>query len=144
MCLTKLDRDFRQRCAFKTTSSALNTIIQEERQITVSEVAEMPDIRQTEAWNSQRKKGTAVENPFSCTTTILANRVAAATIETIRNLKFEVLLRPPYSPNLTPCDFHAFGLYVIAGMVVKKKWKKRCVHGFGNNINPSPLGSGSL
>jgi histone-lysine N-methyltransferase SETMAR len=33
--------------------------------------------------------------------------VAAATIETICHLKFKVLPHPPYSPNLTLCDFHA-------------------------------------
>lgn len=34
--------------------------------------------------------------------------VAAATIQIIQNLKFEVLPRPPYSPDLAPCDLHAF------------------------------------
>jgi histone-lysine N-methyltransferase SETMAR len=35
--------------------------------------------------------------------------VMVATVETIHNLKFEVLPHPPYSPDLIPCDFHAFG-----------------------------------
>ena len=34
---------------------------------------------------------------------------AAATRQTNRSLKFEVLLHPPYSPILAPCDFHACG-----------------------------------
>ena len=28
---------------------------------------------------------------------------------TLRHMKFEVLPHPPYSPDLTPCDFHLFG-----------------------------------
>jgi hypothetical protein len=35
--------------------------------------------------------------------------VAAATRQTNRNLKFEVLPHPPYSSHLTLCDFHACG-----------------------------------
>lgn len=35
--------------------------------------------------------------------------VTVAKVETIQNLKFEVLPHPPYSPDLIPCDFHAFG-----------------------------------
>jgi hypothetical protein len=34
---------------------------------------------------------------------------AAATIETIPNLKFEVQPHPSYSLDLAPCDCHAFG-----------------------------------
>jgi hypothetical protein len=33
--------------------------------------------------------------------------VAATTIDTSQNLKFEVLPHPPYSPDLALCDFHA-------------------------------------
>jgi histone-lysine N-methyltransferase SETMAR len=35
--------------------------------------------------------------------------VRVATVETNHNLNFEVLPYPPYSPDLIPCDFHAFG-----------------------------------
>ena len=35
--------------------------------------------------------------------------VVAATFETFQNLRFKVLPHPPYSPDLTPCDFHVFG-----------------------------------
>jgi hypothetical protein len=34
---------------------------------------------------------------------------AAATKQTNRNLKFEILPHPPYSLDLAPCDFQAFG-----------------------------------
>jgi histone-lysine N-methyltransferase SETMAR len=34
---------------------------------------------------------------------------AAATIETIHNLNFELLTHTPYSPDLAPSDYHLFG-----------------------------------
>jgi hypothetical protein len=34
---------------------------------------------------------------------------AAHTAETSGNSKFHVMARPPYSPSLTPSDFHLFG-----------------------------------
>jgi len=34
---------------------------------------------------------------------------AAHTMDTLRDLKFEVLKHPPYSPDLAPSDFHLFG-----------------------------------
>jgi len=30
-------------------------------------------------------------------------------VDTLRDLKFEVLKHPPYSPELVPSDFHLFG-----------------------------------
>jgi histone-lysine N-methyltransferase SETMAR len=35
--------------------------------------------------------------------------MAAHTVDTLRDLKFEVLKHPPYSPDLAPSDFHLFG-----------------------------------
>ena len=35
---------------------------------------------------------------------------ARATIDALETLKFEVLSHPPYSPDLTPSDFHFFHL----------------------------------
>ena len=35
--------------------------------------------------------------------------MVAHTVDTLRALKFELLKRPPYSPNLAPSDFHLFG-----------------------------------
>ena len=34
---------------------------------------------------------------------------AAHTAETLRKLKFEVIARPPYSPDLAPSNYHLFG-----------------------------------
>jgi hypothetical protein len=35
--------------------------------------------------------------------------------------------------------------YLVASVAVMKTWKKRCIHGFGRNLNPvSPLETGSL
>jgi len=34
---------------------------------------------------------------------------AAHTVETLQKLKFQVLAHPPYSPDLTPSDYHLFG-----------------------------------
>ena len=34
--------------------------------------------------------------------------VAKATLETLKELKWEVLTHPPYSPDLAPSDFHLF------------------------------------
>ena len=34
---------------------------------------------------------------------------ARSTVATIQDLSFECLLHPPYSPDLTPSDFHFFG-----------------------------------
>jgi histone-lysine N-methyltransferase SETMAR len=34
---------------------------------------------------------------------------ACSTVATIQDLSFECLPHPPYSPNLTPSDFHVFG-----------------------------------
>ena len=34
---------------------------------------------------------------------------AAHTAETLRKLKFEVMAHPPYSPDLSPSDYHLFG-----------------------------------
>jgi histone-lysine N-methyltransferase SETMAR len=34
---------------------------------------------------------------------------AAATIETIQKLNFELLPHPPFSPHLVPSDYHLFG-----------------------------------
>jgi transposase len=36
-------------------------------------------------------------------------RAAAATIETIQKLNFELLPHPPYSPDLAPSDYHLCG-----------------------------------
>jgi len=56
-------------------------------------------------WNLQcaTKEEDCCLKLLSCTVTMLA------TVETIQNLKFEVLPHPSYSPDLIPCDFHAFG-----------------------------------
>jgi len=35
--------------------------------------------------------------------------MAAHTVDTLHDLKFEVLKHPPYSPDLAPSDFHLFG-----------------------------------
>jgi len=35
--------------------------------------------------------------------------MAMHTVDTLRDLKFEVLKHPPYSPDLAPLDFHLFG-----------------------------------
>jgi len=34
---------------------------------------------------------------------------AAATVETVQQLGFELLQHPPYSPDLAPSDYHIFG-----------------------------------
>jgi len=34
---------------------------------------------------------------------------AAVTVETVQQLGFELLQHPPYSPDLTPSDYHIFG-----------------------------------
>ena len=34
---------------------------------------------------------------------------ATATVSTIEELRFECIPHPPYSPDLTPSDFHVFG-----------------------------------
>ena len=34
---------------------------------------------------------------------------AAATVETVQQLDFELLQHPPYSPDLAPSDYHTFG-----------------------------------
>jgi histone-lysine N-methyltransferase SETMAR len=34
---------------------------------------------------------------------------AAATLDTIRRLRFQILQHPPYSPDLAPSDYHVFG-----------------------------------
>jgi len=34
---------------------------------------------------------------------------AAQAVETLQKLKFEVFAYPPYSPDLTPSDYHLFG-----------------------------------
>jgi len=34
---------------------------------------------------------------------------AAATVETVQQLSFELLRHPPYSPDLGPSDYHIFG-----------------------------------
>jgi histone-lysine N-methyltransferase SETMAR len=39
---------------------------------------------------------------------------AAATIETIQKLNFELLPRPSYSPDLAPSDYRLFGLLKMA------------------------------
>jgi histone-lysine N-methyltransferase SETMAR len=36
---------------------------------------------------------------------------AAATVTTIQKLKFETINHPPYSPDLTPPDYHVFGTF---------------------------------
>jgi len=43
---------------------------------------------------------------------------AAARVEKIRNLKFKLLLRPVYSPDLNLFDYHIFG------------WLKDALHGY--------------
>jgi len=34
---------------------------------------------------------------------------AAATVETVQQLSFELLHHPPYSPDLAPSEYHIFG-----------------------------------
>ena len=34
---------------------------------------------------------------------------AAHTAETLRKVKFEVMVHPPYDPDLVPSDYHLFG-----------------------------------
>jgi histone-lysine N-methyltransferase SETMAR len=42
--------------------------------------------------------------------TMLGPHTAHSTVATIRDLSFECLPHPPYSPDLAPNDFHVFGL----------------------------------
>jgi histone-lysine N-methyltransferase SETMAR len=40
---------------------------------------------------------------------------AACTVETLRNLKWEVMEHPAHSPDLAPSDFYLFGLLKEGG-----------------------------
>lgn len=39
---------------------------------------------------------------------------ASSTVELLQSFKWEVLEHPPYSPDLSPCDFHLFGQLKLA------------------------------
>jgi len=79
-----------------------NVFIQEDLQITVREVPEMLDIRQTAtySYNSQRRWEPLPANNCSLASRHCSPHVAATTIETIRNVKFEFL--PRYLTVPTP------------------------------------------
>ena len=64
--------------------------------------------------------------------------VMVTTVETIQNLKFEVLSHPPYSPDIIPCDFHALSPLREA---LHCQWFgcDEEVKGLGNNLKPSSL-----
>jgi len=89
-----------------------------------------------------KKKRTAANN-CSLASRHCSPHVAATTIQTIRNLKFEFL--PRYltvATRHTATFVHFVCLkrqYTVASLAVMKKWKKRCTHGFGNNLKPSSL-----
>ena len=106
VCPTKLERGARLRRALKTTPhrACYKAIIREGRRISGSGVAEMLDIGQIETCNSQLLSKTVLLHHDSA----FPNSVAA-TIQTIRNLKFEVQPKPSYSTDLEPCVCHALG-----------------------------------
>jgi len=81
-----------------------NAIIREDRRISESEVAEMLDMGQIETCNSQLLSKTVLLHHDSA-----FPHFVAATIDTIRNLKFEVQPQLSYSLDLAPCDCHALG-----------------------------------
>ena len=56
--------------------------------------------------NCQRK--------FCCCTTTPVPHTAAHTLETVKQLKWEAMEHPPYSPDLVSSDFHLFGPLKIA------------------------------
>jgi histone-lysine N-methyltransferase SETMAR len=57
---------------------------------------------------------------------------AAATVETIQKLNFELLPHPVYSPDLAPSDYRLFGSLKKhcgdVGLEVMKKSNTRCKH----------------
>ena len=83
-----------------------NDLIQGDQQNNVSEVGEVLDIRQLKP-AVHNKRGLPSKTVL-LHHDIARPHAAAATIQTIRNLEFMVLLHPPYSPDLTSCNFHAF------------------------------------
>jgi hypothetical protein len=107
--LTKLHRGPRQRRALDDHIQSANDLIQEDRRIIASEVVQILGIRQT-AETTEEDCG---QKMFYCIMKIPppppSLNAAVATIQAIRNLKFDVLPHPPYNLDLAPCDFHAFG-----------------------------------
>jgi len=61
----------------------------------------------------------------------------AATVGTIRKLKFERISHPAYGPDLAPSDYHIFGplktRYADTDLQTMKRSRTRCLCGFGSN-----------
>jgi hypothetical protein len=100
VCMTKVDRGVRQRRALKTTLN-INTkaLIQEDGRITAFAVADMLNIRQLETAIPNKRRGLLSKTVLLHYGSAIAH-ISAATIQTIRNLKIEVLKHPSYCPEL--------------------------------------------
>jgi len=59
------------------------------------------------------KIGTQKKCPSTKTTRRPTNRLSPAAMAKLHELGFELIPHPPYSPDLTPCDFFLFPNFKI-------------------------------
>jgi histone-lysine N-methyltransferase SETMAR len=85
-------------------STHASDLIQEDQQNNVSEVGETSDELKPAVHNKRELPSKTVLLHHD----IARLHTATTTIQTIQNLEFKILPHPPYSPDLTACNFHAF------------------------------------
>ncbi|XP_067944477.1 uncharacterized protein [Watersipora subatra] len=101
------------------TEAEVEKLIRSDRRLTIDDVAETMDISHGTAHNIVHKKlafnkVSAHWAPKMLTDDHKAQRVMAARqcmrrLRKIEELAWELLVHPPYSPDLAPSDFHLFG-----------------------------------
>jgi hypothetical protein len=73
------------------------------------------------------------------------NHTAAVTVEMIQILKFKLLSHPAYRPDLTPYEYHIFGLLKDTNLQMMKRSRTHCIYGFKCDWkHSSQMASGSL
>ena len=99
---------------FKTMPSAskiLLTVFWDSQRIYTTAAKTVNSARYIETIKNLRRKVSLVRGSTSRILLLHDNarqHTARGTIDAVETLKFEVLSHPPYSPDLTPSDFHFF------------------------------------
>ena len=120
--LTKLDQERRSASNTRGDFEGADPLIHNYRPISVFQIAETSDFRQTESYNSQQQKRTTVENHSLAPPQCLHPFVAVAAIETIRKHNFEILSLPDLAPCDCPTLLHLKKYcYIVASLAVTMK-----------------------
>jgi len=94
-------------------SDRVDTLIRENRRITVRELSGIPNISDGSVKTFSKDNHQEQEKKAQTSLSILQDNacphLAARTMDTIQKLKWNVLPHLPYSPDLAPSDYNLFG-----------------------------------